>query len=73
MSATVIDPNDPREQRALALRRLTQAHYELTCAVGYLQNSDPTSSVISDALIARDKVESLQATLEWRQRREATP
>lgn len=67
------DPKDPRVQRYYAIRRLWQARYDLECAVGYLQNSDPGSKVIVDAQKAIVDVELLQNTLEWRQRKEQTP
>lgn len=71
MNAAPIE--DPREQRALALRRLGCAAYELQAAAGYLANSDPGSEVIDRAMSARDQVQALQRTLEWRQHREQTP
>ncbi len=71
--AQVRDLNDPREQRGLALRRLAQAHYELDCALGYLQNSDSGSIVVDDARGLVDKLEALQRMLEWRQRKDDTP
>ena len=69
----ISDPSDPRTQRYYAIRRLWQARYDLDCAIGYLQNSDAGSSVIIDAQKTRDQVEQLQHTLEFRQRRDATP
>lgn len=65
--------DDPRNQRALALRRLAHAAYELEAAAGYLRNSDRGSGVIDDTMILRDKVQELQRLLEWRQHKEATP
>lgn len=67
------DVADPREQRALALRRLAMAHYELDCALGYLKNSDPGSLVLESVASIADKVEEVQRTLEWRQRKDQTP
>jgi hypothetical protein len=67
------DSNDPRVQRYYAIRRLWQARYDLECAIGYLQNSDPGSRVIVEAQRALVDIESLQNTLESWQRREATP
>jgi hypothetical protein len=74
MSETAGEPiDDPRNQRALALRRLAHAATELEAAVGYLRNSDPGSGVIEDTLVIRDKVQEMQRTLDWRQHREQTP
>jgi hypothetical protein len=70
---STIDVADPREQRALALKRLEQGQYDLGCALGYLRNSDEGSRVIDDLLGIKDKTEDLIRTLEWRQRRDDTP
>jgi hypothetical protein len=69
----LLEPNDPREQRALALRHLVVARHELQAALGYLRNSDQGSVVIDDCQRLVDKTGHLQHTLDWRQRREATP
>lgn len=67
------DLDDPRTQRALALRRLATARYELECSIGYLRNSDRGSTVIVEATELRDQVDELVRTLEWRQQRDQTP
>ena len=64
---------DPREQRALAIKRLEQGQYELGCALGYLRNSDGGSRVVDDLVGIKDRAEDLIRTLEWRQQREDTP
>ena len=68
-----LDLHDPRQQRALALRRLAFALNELDCAHGYMRNSDPGSSVLDDVQKVKDQVAGLQVTLQFRQRRENTP
>lgn len=69
----VLAADDPRQQRALALRQLMHARFELQRGLDYLRNSDAGSVVLEDLQRLIDKAGHLQHTLEWRQRREGTP